>query len=417
MNSAVLNNTLIIKTVESIYHSEECLDNQSLYRKVAKKLGVDLSDFLAPVGKSQTKRNLMTRKIRWAQQTLKIKGLLEQKSRGVWESLKTNKKDEFLHATIDGKMIIALSTDLGMSICADSRTVFASGVIDEPIHLTLTSSPYPIQKARSYGGESDMHTWIDMMIKTLEPIVERLAKGGSIVINLSNDVFLKGLPARSLYLEYFTIACWEKLGLYLMERAVWSSNKYPSPTHWACVKRYHVKSSYEPILWFCNDPLACPADNRRILEEHTESHRQFVANGGMKYEYQHGDGAYRKRIGEFNKLNGGRIPNNSFYIPNYCLSGREVNRYAKTLGLPVHSAKMPEALASRFVRHLTEEGQVVLDHYSGTGTTPEACELTSRRWYAIERVWEYVRQSFRRFDIHNIDYWVNPAFLAAQKEF
>ncbi|MEF1335688.1 DNA methyltransferase [Vibrio rotiferianus] len=83
----------------------------------------------------------------------------------------------------------------------------------------------------------------------------------------------------------------------------------------------------------------------------------------------------------------------------------------------MHSAKMPESLANRFVRHLTEEGQVVLDHYSGTGTTPEACELTGRRWFAIERVWEYVRQSFRRFDIHNIDYWVNPAFLAAQNEF
>jgi site-specific DNA-methyltransferase (cytosine-N4-specific) len=58
---------------------------------------------------------------------------------------------------------------------------------------------------------------------------------------------------------------------------------------------------------------------------------------------------------------------------------------------------MPLALARKLVRFLTDVGQLVVDPFAGSMTTPLACELEDRPWVATEMVYDYVRGGAERF--------------------
>jgi site-specific DNA-methyltransferase (cytosine-N4-specific) len=136
--------------------------------------------------------------------------------------------------------------------------------------------------------------WVDFITEALEPIVKNLVPGGSVVLNISNDIFEPKRPSRSLYVERMVIALHDRLGLSLMDRWPWVNlSKPPSPTHWACVNRQQLCSGWEPVFWFTNDPERVRSDNRRVLQPHTEKHQQLMSQGGDSRVASYGDGAYR----------------------------------------------------------------------------------------------------------------------------
>ena len=177
------------------------LTNAELYRMVAGRAGVAEADLnqRVPIGHSGVERSVAKRTIRWHQQTLRRLGLVEKVAgaRGVWE-LTAAGRDK-LRKVHDEVAVLGFSTDLGLAILGNSHRVF--GQWDEPIFLCLTSPPYPIQRARAYGGPSESE-YTDFITRILEPIVRNLAPGGNVAINVSNDVFQSGSPARSLYLDF-----------------------------------------------------------------------------------------------------------------------------------------------------------------------------------------------------------------------
>jgi len=61
-----------------------------------------------------------------------------------------------------------------------------------------------------------------------------------------------------------------------------------------------------------------------------------------------------------------------------------------------HEAKFPVELPRRLISLLTEEGDVVLDPFIGSGTTAEAAVLTSRQFVGIELSAEYVALAKKR---------------------
>ena len=388
-----------------IYSSaEHPLSNSDVYKKVSAKIGlIDDERNFQPVGKDKTMRNLYHRKIRWLQQTLKSKKILKRVERGFWEMLPNEKIR--LRSIKEGKKVIAFSTNFGVCLWASNKDVFKD-VIDEPIHLVLTSPPYPLKVSRAYGNV-DLKDYIDFICQALEPIVKKMANGASIALNVSNDIFVKGSPARSTYLERLIIALEDRLSLFKMDTLQWVSNKPPGPIAWASKKRTQLNTGYEPVLWFCNDPLACFSDNRRVLLPHTKEHQKFINNGGVKKSHTNGDGAYRKFTGAFSNKTKGKIPRNVLTFNNFCSEGRSVTKYAKEIGILPHSAKMPLKLASFLVQFLTRPGDLVVDPFAGTLTTAQAAEENQRRWVCTEIMWEYIRQSFVRF---KGDVWINPNF-------
>jgi len=342
----------IMEAVTAAYvNADKPLSNTELYQRVAKKIGLSLeeSQEYKPVGRSRNKHNLYHRKVRWVQQSLKQQEILVNITKGIWAISGTKKIQ--LRAIQEGKRVIAMSTELGLCLWAKSDAIF-NDIIDEPIHLVLTSPPYPLKVTRAYGNVQ-VHEYIDFVCRLFEPIIDKLAVGASIALNVSNDIFESGSPARSTYLERLIIAFEDRLGLKKMDTLQWVSNKAPGPIAWASKERFQLNTGYEPILWFCNDPLACFADNRRVLKPHKAAHDKFIKQGGLKTAHQNADGNYRKKAGAFSTQTIGSIPKNVLEYSNYCHSGRRVNAYAKHLGLPVHGAKMPGSVADFLIQFLS----------------------------------------------------------------
>jgi site-specific DNA-methyltransferase (cytosine-N4-specific) len=379
------------------------LANHELYARLSAALDVDEAFWAAkePVGRSQELICIPKRRVRWLQQTMKELGLLERTAdRGVWrvtargqEQLARNRPRDLTIAQ-PGTVLLGFSTKLGIALWANARDAFTR--ISEPVHLCLTSPPYPLQRARAYGNPQERE-FSDWICYQLEPVVRLLAKGGSVVLNIGQDLFMPGSPERSLYLERAVLDLQQRLGLSLMDRIPWVSPKPPGPTRWACVGHQQLVHAYEPCLWFTNDPVNCFADNRRVLRPHSEQHLRLLARGGERRKVSYGDGAHRIRPGSFGNASEGTLPRNVLHYPHDVREQARLRKAAAAAGLPAHGAMMPRALARFFIEFLTLPGHLVADLFAGMATTAAAAEETGRRWVTTERVAEYVAGSALRF--------------------
>lgn len=394
--------------VQQIYEqSTGPLTNQQLYDALAER-GYNKDNY-QEVGQSGKRHNLFYRRVRWVQQSLKKRSLVLRTGKNAWE-LSGKRKIE-LRSIGAAQSVIAMSTSLGIAIWGKSEVIGRS-VIDEPVHLILSSPPYPLKVARAYGNPA-IDEYIDFLTMVIEPWIDRLAPGGSIALNVSNDIFEDGSPARSTYLEEMTIALKRRLGLHLMDRMPWVSNKAPGPIQWASLERTQLNVGYEHIIWFTNDPFKCFSNNQRVLQEHSQQHKRLMAKGGMQYHSTAADGNYVKKVGAYGNQTKGRIPTNVLQFSNYCKSGRQVTAFAKSQGIPAHAAKFPVSLCNFLIEFLTQPGQLVADIFSGTLTVGESAEGLNRRWVCVEMMWEYIRQSFPRFERFGHDVYWNPSFLKA----
>lgn len=372
------------------------LTNADLYRMAAGRAGISKAalEATSPIGKAGEMRSPVKQRIKWGCQDLKALGLVRRVDgeRGVWEL--TEEGNNKLRKIRDDVSCLAYSTDLGIAIWSDAHRVF-SRLRGEPIFLALTSPPYPLKVQRAYSAPtSEQH--IGFICHHFEPVVRELAPGGSIVLNVG-DVFEDHSPAKSTYIEELTLAMKKRFGLHLMNRIIWQSNKPPGPVQWASKKRVQLNEGYEFCLWFTNDPQKCHADNRRVLEPHTERHKAFVEKGGIQVARVNGDGAHRQVIGAYSRPTDGRIPRNIWQIGNRCDSQRAYKARAREIGLAAHGAAFPLELARKLIRFLTEVGQLVVDLFSGSNTTGLAAELEGRPWISTEIHYDYARGSGERF--------------------
>lgn len=373
------------------------LSNAQLYEQVANRTGIDPEKFAerVPIGKNGQLHSVLQRKCRWHQQTLRAAGILEhvEGERGVWRL--TRPAGDELNQVRTGVSVVGFSTELGVAILGSCDTVFAA--IDSPIVLCLTSPPYPLAKSREYGNVSEQ-AYVDWILRMLEPIVRNLVPGGSICLNISNEIFLVGSPARSLYRERLVLALHDRLGLYKIDELIWyNRSKPPGPVQWASKERVQLNVAWEPVYWFSNDPGRLRSDNRRVLQEHTERQLALIRGGGEQRTGRHSDGAYSIKRGSYGNETAGRIPRNVIDIGHACADQRLYKQNARSLGLPPHGAPMPLELASFLIRFLSEPGDLVVDNFAGSFTTAKAAELLGRRWLSTEVMLEYVMGAATRF--------------------
>lgn len=378
------------------------LKTAELYAVVADRMDVpsDVVNKRSPVGVAGEQYPIWKRRVRFAQQTLKQMAVLERVAgeRGVWSL--TESAGRKLCRAAAGVKLIAFSTELGACVWGTNTDVL--GGLDEQIVLMVSSPPYPLARPRAYGGPSEAE-YVEFICQALKPVVERLVLGGSIVLNLSNDVFERHSPARSTYRERLVLALRERLNLFKVSELPWvNKSKPPGPIRYASIERCHLNSAWEPVYIFTQDPHRWQkmADNRRVLVPHTEKHLRLMAGGGEKRTTSYGDGAYRLREGSFGSVTEGRIPKNVLEGGHGCADTLAYRRNARALGLPVHGAMMPSWIPSFLIEYLSEPGSLVLDIFGGTSKTGLNAERLGRRWLTIEWMLEYVRasaESFRNF--------------------
>lgn len=157
------------------------------------------------------------------------------------------------------------------------------------------------------------------------------------------------------------------------------------------------------------NPQRCVADNRRVLQVHTDRHLALMKNGGEPRACVNSDGAYRLHHGSYGKLTEGRIPKNVITC-GHAKADPDLKRakeIARRNGLPTHGAPMPLELADFLVKYLSEEGDLVVDSFAGWNTTGYAAQINRRRWISCEKHGEYVVGGAERFS--RIEGFVNYA--------
>lgn len=389
----------LFSAVVSVYAgADRPLNNDELYDGLIKSGAIEAESITArmPIGESGALHSKGKRTCRWVQQTLKQMDILQHTgNRGEWQ-LHPRYKEQLTPAP-DDISLVAFSTDLGVAIWGRCENVF-DGLAEE-VTLVLSSPPYCLQNPRNYGNPPESE-YIDFICRSLEPLVKRLALGGSICLVLGHDIFQPNSPARSMYAMRLMLTLNERFGLELMDTIPWVNySRPPGPIAWASKQRVQLNGTYEPIYWLTNSPRDVRSDNRRVLQPHTEKQLKLMQAGGEKRTASYGDGANIIRPGSYGKETPGRIPRNVITAGHNCASTRELRTIAKAMDLPCHSATHPLSIYRFLIEFLTRPGDLVVDPFGGWMKVPAAAEALGRRWLASELMREHLmvaKELFRK---------------------
>jgi len=169
--------------------------------------------------------------------------------------------------------------------------------------------------------------------------------------------------------------------------------RLPSPIEWVNKERIRVKDAFTRLWWLSrtNNPKA---DNRKILVTYSERMRRLLARN----EYNSGKRPSGHNIGKesFLRDNGGAIPSNVIVSTN-TVSRDGYLDYCRQHGLVFHPARMPEDLATFFIKFLSDEDEWIMDPFAGSNMTGFVAEKLRRNWISIEENETYARGSIGRF--------------------
>jgi site-specific DNA-methyltransferase (adenine-specific) len=236
----------------------------------------------------------------------------------------------------------------------------ATGTVD----LIFADPPYNINKADWDNFESQ-EAYINWSIRWIEHAARVLKPTGSLFVCGYSEILADVKHPAS---HFFKHAKW----------LVWHyKNKANLGSDWG--------RSHESILHFRKtDMFRLNVDDVRIsYGNHTlkyPSHPQAITS-------QYGNG--KKRNGEWEPNPLGAKPKDVIEIPTISNGMAE-----KTL----HPTQKPEELLRRLVLAASDEGQLVVDPFSGSGTTAVVAEQLGRKWMACELSTEYNRRAISRIE-------------------
>jgi site-specific DNA-methyltransferase (adenine-specific) len=248
----------------------------------------------------------------------------------------------------------------------DSKKVLKTMAADS-VDLIVTSPPYADQRKSTYGG---VHA--DEYVKWFMPIADELHRvlkpSGSFVLNIKERV-VDG--ERHTYVMELIIAM-RKKGWLFTEEYIWHKrNSYPGKwpnrfrdawercIHFTKEKKFamYQESVMVPMGDWNKSRLKSLSDTDRTRDE------SKVGSGfGKKIENWIGrDMAY---------------PSNVIHMATECSNKS-------------HSAAFPETLPEWFIKLFTKTGDVVLDPFSGSGTSLKVARQLGRNSIGIELLDEY----------------------------
>ena len=289
------------------------------------------------------------------------------------------------------------------------------------VDLVLTSPPYALLKAKSYGNHEDIR-YVKWFRPFAREIFRVLKDSGSFVLNIGGG-WQSGLPTRSLYVQKLLLDLCEPDSrrnnaphFNLAQEFFWfNPAKMPNPAQWVTIDRIRVKDAVEYVWWLSKTPHP-KADNRRVLAPYSKSMQRLLDTE----RYNKGRRPSGWQVSDDWAIDhGGAIPPNvlpaalvesphsspvqgteeqfNMFVETNTTSNDTYRNKCRENGVEAHPAMFPKALPEFFIRMLTEPGDLVVDPFSGSNTTGKTADDMRRRWIAIERNRKYVESSLYRW--------------------
>lgn len=229
---------------------------------------------------------------------------------------------------------------------------------DESIDLIFADPPYNIGKifASSKDKWATDEDYLEWCYKWLELCIKKLKPTGAFYVMTSTQ-----------FMPYFDLFL--RKHLTILSRIVWS---YDSSGVQA---KNYFGSMYEPILFCVKDKnnYTFNADDI-MVEAKTGSKRKLID--------------YRKNPPQpYNTM---KVPGN---VWDFARVRYRMDEYEN------HPTQKPIALLDRIVKASSNEGDTVLDPFSGTFTTGFVAKSLSRKTVSIELSEEYIKIGLRRLDL------------------
>lgn len=223
---------------------------------------------------------------------------------------------------------------------------------NESIDLTLTSPPY--DNLRTYD---DTLQWNFDIFKSIADQLWRVTKEGGVVVWIVGDAVIKGSETGTSFKQalYF-----KEIGFNIHDTMIYEKNSSTYPSHSKSVRYTQI---FEYMFVFSKGK---PNTVNLITDKPNKwaGHKDF-------------GGKLKKPVPDFS-------PRNNIW------------KYVTSFNGVKHPAPFPEALAQDHILSWTNEGDVVLDPFMGSGTTAKMSLLNKRSFIGIEKVEEYFNISKTR---------------------
>ncbi len=238
---------------------------------------------------------------------------------------------------------------------------YLAGLPDSSVQLHLTSPPYNLGKSYGDAAGADAHRfhyYLGWLLQVTSEMARTLAEGGVLFLQLGSTQSPQGgapYPIDTLIFQHLAA-----MGLTFQSRVVWVI------PHGLTPKR-RLSERHETALVFSKGPIST-----------------FNANPVRTPQKQPGKRAFKgPNKGQLSGHPFGAHPSNVWAIAN-CGNQREQ-------GASGHPAPMPLELARRAVLLYTLPGDLVVDVFSGSGTTHTACRQLSRSFSGCDLFYEDLR--------------------------
>lgn len=256
--------------------------------------------------------------------------------------------------------------------CIEGMKMLPESLVD----LTVTSPPYNIGK--EYESLIETSDYIDWCAEWMKEIYRISAGNGAFWLNVGYfEVKNKGLAVPIPYL------LWDKTDFYLLQEVIWN---YAAGV--ACKSRFSPRN--EKLLWYVK--------NRQNYTFNLDD----VRDPNVKYPNQKKNGKLK-----CNPL--GKNPSDVWQITKVT-SG--ANRASKER--TAHPAQFPTEMIGRIIKSSSNQGDLVIDPFMGSGSTAIAAIKNGRNVIGFEIEEEYVRIAQERIENYFLEKeMIDPQFALA----
>lgn len=244
------------------------------------------------------------------------------------------------------------SHTLDQILCTSSEHM--DDLPDDCIHLMVTSPPYNAQK--EYDQDLSLGAYLALLKRVWTETYRVLVPGGRACINIANLGRKPYLPLHSFIIEQMLA-----IGFLMRGEIIWDKAASASPStawgSWLSASNPVLRDVHEYILVFCKAGFRRPQGDR----ENTIQKEDFLA--------------WTKSVWQFPAVQ------------------------ARQIG---HPAPFPVELPHRCIQLYTYKGDVVLDPFTGSGSTCVAAKGDGRHFVGYEINADYCQLIRKRLDAESL---------------
>lgn len=237
----------------------------------------------------------------------------------------------------------------------------------EKVDLVVTSPPYNLGK--EYESRTSFAKYLLWQEKLIERVCKVVKPTGSICWQVGNYVD----NGEIIPLDIALHPIFAKFGMKLRNRIVW---KFGHGFH----SKRRFSGRYEVILWYTkSDSYRFNLDAVRIPSKYPGKRHYKGPN-----------------VGKFSSNPLGKNPEDIWEYPDevWDIPNVKSNHIEKTN----HPCQFPVGLVERLLLALSEPGALVLDPFTGVGSTGVACALHGRRFLGAEVDQRYIEIAEKRIE-------------------